>query len=128
MVGGKDLHAGPDLGTVADLHLHYVEDHAIEIHEHAIAERDVVAVVEVERWAYHAIAANCAQSFLQQVRMLLWRQADAAVIALHPVAGGGLVGLQFVIDSAVELAGEHFLFFGLWHRHSLSFARVFILP
>src|SRR5882757_4053332 len=55
VVGGIDLHRGPDLGAIADHDLDDVEDHAIEIEEHAVAEADIAAVVAAERRADHGI-------------------------------------------------------------------------
>ena len=45
MVGGVDLDRRSDLGAVADHELDYVEDDAVEMEEHLVAEVDVVAIV-----------------------------------------------------------------------------------
>jgi hypothetical protein len=42
---GVDMHAGPELHVVADLDAVAVQQHAVEVHEHAAADMDVEAVV-----------------------------------------------------------------------------------
>src|SRR5205823_5352746 len=53
VVGGVDLRRRSDLGAVADHDFDDVEDDAIEVEKHLVAEPDVVAVVAKERRTDH---------------------------------------------------------------------------
>ena len=77
MVGGVDLHRGPDLGAVADPDFDDVEDDAVEIHEHAVAETDVVAEVAKERRPDHGIRADMAEALAKQRVPFRHRQPPA---------------------------------------------------
>src|SRR5207237_6192227 len=44
MIGSQDLHPRPDLRTVADGDLHYIEDYAVKVQENASTEPNVEAV------------------------------------------------------------------------------------
>ena len=61
VVGGVDLRRGPDLGAVADDNFDHVEDDAVEVEKHPVAEPDVVAVVAEERRADHGAGADMAE-------------------------------------------------------------------
>ena len=61
VVGREYLHRRPDLRAVADRDLHHVEDHAVEVQEHARA--DVEAVVTVERRPDHPAVPNRREAF-----------------------------------------------------------------
>src|SRR5437660_12263271 len=61
VVGGVDLRRGPDLGAVADNNFDHVEDDAVEVEKHLVAEPDVVAVVAKERRADHGAGADTAE-------------------------------------------------------------------
>lgn len=63
MVGGIDLHRGSDLGAVADRYLDNVEDHAIEVQEHAIAETDIITKVAKEWRPDHGAGADISETF-----------------------------------------------------------------
>ena len=63
MIGGVDLHRRPDLGAVADHDLDHVEDDAVEIQEHAVAEADVVAVVAMKRRTDDGVLADMGEAF-----------------------------------------------------------------
>src|ERR1700738_3356337 len=63
VVGGVDLHRRSDLGAVADRYLDNVEDHAIEVQEHAIAETDIIAKVAKERRPDHGAGADMSETF-----------------------------------------------------------------
>src|SRR6202789_2826088 len=49
MIGRVYLNRGSDLCSCADAHRHHVENHTIEIQKNIGAERDVVAIVAMER-------------------------------------------------------------------------------
>jgi len=49
VIGRKDLNSRSDLRLVTDRDLHYVEDHAVEIQEHARAQTDVETIIAIER-------------------------------------------------------------------------------
>ncbi len=63
MVGGEELHAGSDLRQGADHHGSDVEDDAVEIQEDAIAERDVLAVIAMERRTHDGAFADMSKQF-----------------------------------------------------------------
>ena len=68
MVGGVDLHRRSDLGAVADADFDDVEDDAVEIQEHAVAETDVVAKVAKERRPDHGAGADMGETFATAAR------------------------------------------------------------
>ena len=49
MSGRVDLHGGGDECIVADLHVAYIEDDAIEVEIDTFAEIDITAVIAIER-------------------------------------------------------------------------------
>src|SRR5712671_2054538 len=81
MVGGVDLRRGSDLGAIADRDLDHIEDDAIEIQEHPVAEADVVAVVAKERRADHGSSADMTETFGQQRVTLGNGQRQRRVVA-----------------------------------------------
>src|SRR3546814_6402765 len=66
VVGGEDLHARRDLGAVADRHFAHVEDHAVEVEEHAVAQANIEAVVAVERRPHVDARTHRAEALAQQ--------------------------------------------------------------
>src|SRR5713226_10020012 len=92
MVGGVDLRRGSDLGAIADRDLDHIEDDAIEIQEHPVAEADVVAVVAKERRADHGSSADMTETFGQQRVTLGNGQRQRRVVAHEPRLGRSLVG------------------------------------
>lgn len=66
MVGRVDLDRGSDLGALADRDLNDIQDHAIEVQEHAIAEANIVAEVAKERRADHGAGTDMSQTFAEQ--------------------------------------------------------------
>ena len=91
VVGRVDLHRGADLRAVADLHAHHVEDHAVEIEEHAAAQMHVEAVVAMEGRPDLAAFARGAQSLGEQGVALRRRHAQCGVVANEPFARGGQI-------------------------------------
>ena len=61
-----------------------VEDDAIEVQEHAVAETDVVAVVAKERRPDHRVLADMAETFGQQRVPLRHRRCQRRVVAREP--------------------------------------------
>src|ERR1700735_5336910 len=53
MIGRVYLNRGSDVCSCADAHRHHVENHTIEIQKNIGAERDVVAIVAMERRGGH---------------------------------------------------------------------------
>src|SRR5665213_3257382 len=62
MVCGINLHRGSDLGAITDHNFNDIEDDAVEIKEHAVAETDVVAVVAEKRRPDHGAAADMGET------------------------------------------------------------------
>ncbi|MCY1453877.1 hypothetical protein D9M71_709000 [compost metagenome] len=118
MVGGVDLYRWADLAIVTDAYRQHVEDHAVEIHEGVTANTDVVAIVTVERRTDHRTLADLGEVLGEQAVARFVQQLDAAVVALHPVLVGDLLGLQLGAAGMVKLAAEHFLFFAEGHGNS----------
>src|ERR1700754_404891 len=81
VVGGVDLHRRSDLGAVADAYLDDVEDHAIEVQEHAIAEPDIVAEVAKERRPDHRVGADMSETFAKQCVAFGYRLRQRRVVA-----------------------------------------------
>ena len=99
MIGGVDLRRGSDLGAVADRDFDDVEDHAIEVEEHAVAEADIVAVVAKERRPDHRILADISKALRQDRMTLRYRQRQRRVVACDPDFGRQLFGGEFGIGT-----------------------------
>jgi hypothetical protein len=61
VVGGQELHPGANLGESADRHGGDVADHAVEVEEHPVADRDVRAVIAEEQRSDHRARADMAE-------------------------------------------------------------------
>lgn len=109
MVGGEDLYPGADLRAVADPHRDHVEDAAVEIHEHGLAQVDVEAVIAVEGRADVAALPDGAEPLLQQALALGRVLRQGRVVAGEPGHGPGGIGGDLGIVGDVESAGEHLL-------------------
>jgi hypothetical protein len=112
MVGGVDLDCWPDLRPVTDRHFDHVEDHAVEVEEHARADRDIEPVVAEERRPDFGVLADTAQP-LEQKRTALVRQGH--VVPAQPLRCCGSVGLDLWNIGAIQLARKHLVTFGTAH-------------
>src|SRR5574340_125524 len=65
--GGVDLHVGSEHGAAADLHSSDIQDHAVEIHENALAKKNIGAVIAVKGRLDARFLTECAEQFLQQL-------------------------------------------------------------
>src|SRR4051812_31490404 len=101
MVGCQQLDRRRHLHAVADRDRDHVEDHAVEVHEDVVAERDVVAVVAEERRPDIGVRAEPAEKLAQNVLL-----ARAVVVAQQALALRAF-GDQLRIAGEVHLAGEH---------------------
>jgi hypothetical protein len=70
MVGSIDLDGRPNLGAVTDGDRGNVQKHTVEVEEDALAEMDVVSIVDEEGGTYDAAVADRTEELLQldQVR------------------------------------------------------------
>ncbi len=121
MVGGIDLHRGSNLGAIADADLDDIQDDAVEVEEHTVAETNVITIVTKERWPDHDIRANMSQTLGQQRMPLGNRQRQRAVVARHPGFIRGLIGRQLRIAGAIKFARKHLLLFGFAQPTTPSF-------
>src|SRR4051812_16307251 len=116
VVRGQELHGRCHLHAIADRHRHDIQDHAVEVHEDVVADRDVVAVVAEERWADVTVLANRSEQLLQhggiRVRVVFAQRLFAA----------GTVGNQLRIAGDVQLARDHLLLFGARQLRRCSIA------
>src|ERR1700689_5041849 len=71
MIGRVYLNRGSDLCSCADAHRHHVENHAIEIQKGIGPQRDIVAIVAMERRADHRAVADGRQALPQQFAALI---------------------------------------------------------
>ena len=121
MVGGIDLRRGSNLGAIADADLDDIQDDAVEVEEHTVAETDVITIVTKERRPDHDISANMSQTLGQQRMPLGNWQRQRAVVAYHPDFIRGLIGRQRRIAGPIKFARKHFLLFGFAQPTTPSF-------
>lgn len=113
MVGSVELHGRPHLRAIADVHFADIQNHAIEVEEHARAQTDVVPVIALKRRPDHPARTHLGQPLDQQcMRLREWLRAGG-VVAHHPFRSRRLIGLQLCVGGVVEFACQHLLFFGL---------------
>src|SRR5690606_15957497 len=84
MIRGEYLHTGADLGPVTDGHRDHIQDHAIEIEEHALAQADIEAVIAMERRPDVHIFANRGKALDKQLPTLIDRKRNSSVVAGQP--------------------------------------------
>src|SRR6185369_7653006 len=70
MIGGKDLNTRADLCLVADRDGHDIQNHAVEVEEDLVAQRDVETVVAMKRWPNDGLFTHCGEAFQQQLATL----------------------------------------------------------
>jgi hypothetical protein len=124
MVGGVDLHGWSDLGAGADLDGDDVEDDAVEVEKDVLPQANVVAVVAEEWRPDDGAVSDRGEQLAQKLPPLVGGSGRGCVVTRHPCLGPRRVGLQFRVAGAIELAGEHFLFFG-FHVASLALSSMF---
>jgi len=79
MISSVDLHCGSDLCSRANAHGYHVENHAIEIQKDVGSQRDIVAIIAMERRADHRAMAHGRQALPQQFAALIGGGARAAL-------------------------------------------------
>jgi hypothetical protein len=121
MVGGINLHRGSDLGAVADRNIDDIQDDAVEIEEHLVAEADIVAVVAKERRTDNNALADIAEMLRQQGMTLGNRRGQRRIVAHEPGRVRDRIRLQFRIARTIQFAGQHLLLFGLAQPITPSF-------
>jgi hypothetical protein len=76
MVGSIDLDGRPNLGAVTDGDRSNVQKHTVEVEEDALAEMDVVSIVDEEGGTYDAAVADRTEELLQLDQVsdgMVWR-------------------------------------------------------
>lgn len=111
MVCSVDLDGWANLGAVADVDGHDVEEDAVEVEEDVAAEVDVVAVVTEERWADCGGGPDGCEKGLEKGAAMV--RVGCGVEAEEDGFGGLAVGDEFGIHGVIEDAGEHLLLFCL---------------
>jgi len=117
LIRGEYLHTGADLGPVTDGHRDHIQDHAIEIEEHALAQADIEAVIAMERRPNIHVFANRGQALDKQLPTFIDRKRNSSVVAGQPFHRRRHVRLQFGIGGVVQLTRQHLLFFRTRHSH-----------
>jgi hypothetical protein len=115
MIGRVYLNGRPDLCSRADAHRHHVENHAIEIQKDVGSQRDVVAIVAMERRRMTAPLPTAARRSRSNSRRSSASGAEGRVVAHHPGLCRLLIRLNLRIVGVIELAGQHLLFLSLFH-------------
>src|SRR6516225_1859959 len=120
MVGRQDLHPRPDLRAVADGDLHNIEDHAVEVQEHASTEANVETVVAMKWRPDHRAVSDFGEAFHQQLAPLGGGHVECGVVAREPPLRRRRLCPDFGRAGVVELSGKHLLLLG---AHPASSAR-----
>src|SRR3954468_3989305 len=98
MCRGVDLNGGAKQCEVPDAHGAHVEDHTIEVEEHALSKMDVRAVVAVEGRLHPPLAAAASEQLGQNAATLLLFALARAIECLaqiaRPHAGGAQLGIH----------------------------------
>ena len=99
MIRRVDLNGRSDLGAVADADFDDVEDDAVEVQEHAVADANVVAKVAEERRPDHGAAADMPQTLAQQRVPFRNRLRQCGIVADQPCLGLRLLGTNLGIGT-----------------------------
>ena len=115
-----DLHRRSKQGEVADPHRTDVQDNAVEIEEHPLAELDIRTVVAIERRLHpHAVAALTEQVAQHAATFRLLRLARGVEL-LTEITRPGTRRQQLGIERVVHFARQHLLALSGHHRGTVS--------
>src|SRR5205823_14246200 len=100
-----DLHRRSEQGEVADPHRTDVQDNAVEIEEHPLAEFDVQSVVAVERRLHPHRIATPAKQFAQNAAAALALRLARGIEVLAEITCARTRRDELRIEWVVHLAG-----------------------
>ncbi len=121
------LHVGAKEGAAAHGHGHHVQHHAVKVDEHLFAQREVVAIVAVEGWLNPEAVGGVGEELPQKALAFFGLVFAAFVQGLEQEARLRPFLGQLRVQSVVELAREHFLFF-CFHRGGVCLGKAACFP
>jgi hypothetical protein len=102
----------------------HIQNHAIEIEEHALAQLDVDAVVAEERRLHPDGVSTCAKQLIENATPFFQLCLSGRIQRLAEITGALSPGDELGIERVVQLTGQHLLAFGhpglVGHITSLS--------
>jgi hypothetical protein len=104
---GQQLDVGRDLTIGADRDRRPVEHHAAVVDERAGADRDVPAVIAVQRRLHDDPLADPAQQLAQEPVALLAIRVAGRVVALAQLLPAGVPPLHLGVAEDVQLSPQH---------------------
>ena len=107
-----DLHRRAKQCVVTDAHVAHIQNHAIEIEEHTLAQLDVDAVVAKERRLHPHGVSTCAKQLTEDATPFLLLCLSGRIQRLAKITGARSPRDELGIERVVQLAGQHFLAFG----------------
>ena len=107
-----DLHRRAKQCVVTDSHMADIQNHAIEIEEHTLAQLDVDAVVAEERRLHPHGVSTCAKQLTEDATPFLLLRLSGRIQRLAEITGALSPRDELGIERVVHLAGQHLLAFG----------------